>query len=197
MTLTAPIIPLSLRDRAPDLALRLGAILLGLAGVVARRFLKDPRLLGLIGPLWRRLTRIAGRFAGAVARPEATRAARPAKTLAARPGREPGATTLANRLPGGRGWLVRELGWEAAGYGSQLAHLLAEPEMQALIAAVPGVGRVLRPICRMLGYDLAAVPAMIAPVKAQPAPPPPVWRPADAVSEVGIRSEKAGFATLG
>ena len=66
-------------------------------------------------------------------------------------------------LPSGRGWLVRELGWEAAGYGSHLAHLLAGPEMQALIAAVPGVGHVLRPVCRMLGYELTQVTLMVAP----------------------------------
>ena len=41
---------------------------------------------------------------------------------------------------------VRELGWEASGFRSQLEHLLAEPGMQALMAKVPGVGRVLRPI---------------------------------------------------
>lgn len=179
--------------------------MLGLAGVVARRFLKDPRLLGLIGPLWRRLTRIARRFEGA--------ATRPARRPTARRGKAAVATTVANRLPGGRGWLVRELGWEAAGYASQLAHLLAEPEMQALIAAAPRVGRVLRPVCRMLGYELAAVPQMVAPVLAAPvlvAPilvasvlgvaqplPPPDWRPDNEVLELGIALAPLGFTTPG
>lgn len=66
------------------------------------------------------------------------------------------------RLPCGRGWLVRALGWEAVAYGSQLAALLAEPEMVALLAAVPGVGRVLRPLGRMLGVQ-------VGPVMAKPA----------------------------
>ena len=99
-------------------------------------------------------------------------------------------------LPSGRGWLVRELGWEAAGYGNRLAHLLAGPEMQALIADVPGVGRVLRPVCRMLGYDLAAVTQMVAPalVMARPAPLP-VWRPDDDLEGMGIAAVALGFAT--
>ena len=113
-------------------------------------------MVGIIVPLWRRLTRIAGRFERAVLRPAKVRAARP------RPG--PGGNATAVALPNGRGWLVRELGYEAAGFGSQLAHFLAEPEMQALIAAVPGVGLVLRPVCRMLGYELATVTQMVPPL---------------------------------
>ena len=74
MTITA--IPVTLRDCAPDLARILGGILLGLAAVVARRFLTNPRLVGLIGPLWRRLTRVAGRFEQMLARPARVRKAR-------------------------------------------------------------------------------------------------------------------------
>ena len=81
----------------------------------------------------------------------------------ARPGRGAADKARAATLPRGRGWLVGELGAEAAGYGSQLAHVLAGPQMQALLAAVPGAGRVLRPVCRMLGYDLAQVTLMVAP----------------------------------
>ena len=158
--------PTELRDRAPDLARRIAAILLGLAGVMARRFLKNPRLVALIVPLWRHLTRIAGRFARAVAAPVRVRTPH---TAAPGPAR-----ARAVRLPSGRGWLLRELGHEAAGYGSQLAHVLAEPDMQALISAVPGVGRVLRPICRMLGYDLAEVTKLVPP----PAPAAPIPVPA-------------------
>jgi len=155
-TLAAPLPPLvALRDCAPELARRLGAILLGLAGVIAHRFLKNPRLVLLIVPLWRRLTRIARRFEAVVARQARARPAgsRSASASRARPA----------SLPRGHGWLVRELGSEAAVYGSQMAHVLAGPEMQALIAAVPGVGRVLRPLCRMLGYDLAQVTRMVPP----------------------------------
>ena len=61
------------------------------------------------------------------------------------------------RLPGGRGWLVRALGWEVVAFGSQLEALIAEPEMQALLARVPAAGRLLRPLCRMLGVSPVGV----------------------------------------
>jgi hypothetical protein len=53
---------------------------------------------------------------------------------------------------------------------SQLRHLLADPEMTALIQAAPQAGRLLRPLCRNLGVEL--------PPCLQPPPRPP--RPARA-----------------
>ena len=196
----SPTNSLNSQDCAPELARRLGVILLGLAGLVAWRFLKNPRMVGIIMPLWRRLTHIAGRFERIVMRP--------AKVRAARAGRGPGGKTLTAPLPNGRGWLVRELGWEAAGYGSHLAHLLAGPEMQALIAAVPGVARVLRPVCRMLGYELTQVTMMVPPevlvarvvVPPSTAVSPPVravLSPADAADLVGVSGDCLAFATSG
>jgi hypothetical protein len=68
----------------------------------------------------------------------------------------------------------------AAGYASQLNHLLAEPEAAALLAASPQAARILRPLCHLLGIRPASVPplprrerpaAAIAPRLArQPAP---------------------------
>ncbi|MBV8095775.1 MAG: hypothetical protein JOY71_02935 [Acetobacteraceae bacterium] len=57
------------------------------------------------------------------------------------------------RLPSGFGWLIR-LVPGAAIYGSQLQHLLADPEMAALLADLPQAGRILRPLCRMLAIRL-------------------------------------------
>jgi hypothetical protein len=57
-------------------------------------------------------------------------------------------------LPGGSGWLIRRCGWQAAGCGSQLRQLLAEPEMAALLLAAPQAGRLFRPLCRMLAVEL-------------------------------------------
>ena len=51
----SPTNSLNSQDCAPELARRLGVILLGLAGLVAWRFLKNPRMVGIIVPLWRRL----------------------------------------------------------------------------------------------------------------------------------------------
>ena len=59
------------------------------------------------------------------------------------------------RYPTAPGWLVAEV-WEARAYGSQLAHALTAAEMVAFLAAVPQAGRILRPLCRMLGVGVAA-----------------------------------------
>ncbi|MBC7636130.1 MAG: hypothetical protein H7251_11060 [Acetobacteraceae bacterium] len=61
-------------------------------------------------------------------------------------------------LPPGRGWLVREVGWEATGYMAQLEALLAEVTSRASLASAPAAGRLLRPICRMLGVSAGAAP---------------------------------------
>ena len=55
------------------------------------------------------------------------------------------------------GWMLRLGGWKAAGYGSQLRAVLETPEMVALLTASPEAGRVLRPICRMLGIEVTVL----------------------------------------
>ena len=149
-------------SEAPELARRFALILAGLAALVARRFLRMPHLMGLTGALYGRLVRLAQRFERGLTRT--------AKQRAARVGNAGIARVRAVALPSGRGWLVRELGWEAAGYGCQLEALLAEPAMQAALADMPGLGRVLRPLCRMLGVvaPVVAVVAVVA-VAAEPA----------------------------
>ena len=49
-------------------------------------------------------------------------------------------------LPRRFGWLVHLVGYQAAGHGSQLAHLLGDPEMVALVRDVPQARRILRPL---------------------------------------------------
>ncbi len=154
--------PADLETAAPELVRRLSVILMGLAALVAARFLRNPRLVGLIGPLWRRLTRVAGRVSRVMAR-------QPVRVRVSRGGARDG-RPAAGRLPQGRLWLVRELGWEAAGFGCQLEALLAEPGMRAVLDGVPGVGRILRPICRMLGVVVPAQVAEIGPVAAASKP---------------------------
>ena len=150
---------------APEMVRRLAWILAGLASVVARRFLREPRFAGLILPLWGWLGRSARRFERAVGRPARVRAVQARREV-------PVAAPVARaRLPGGRGWLVRALGYEAAGYGSQLQALLAEPEMQAIVASVPAVGRILRPLCRILGVVPVGAEPVLAP-KPERAPRP-------------------------
>ena len=174
MMAVAPFTP---TDAAPETVRRFGVILGALATLIAARFLRRPDLLGLIVPLWRWLNRAVRRLERAVARPEVARAV-VAKREAKRE-RAAGVPAAGVRLPGGRGWLVRVLGHEAAGYASQLQHLLNEPEMQALLAARPAMGRVLRPVCRMLG--VTEMPGLALPVPVRPrrvrAKREPAWEP--------------------
>ena len=140
---------------APALALRLGVILHGLMALVARGFLRRPRLLGLIVPFWGWLSRKRQRFERMMTRPLRVRAPRLAGPAIARAVR---VRTPSVAFPRGRGWLVKELGWEAAAYMSQLAALLDDPAMRAALAARPGLARVLRPVCHVLGVDALTLP---------------------------------------
>ena len=106
-----------------------------------------------------RLRRLAARFAALAARVRAgtLRSRAPARRAASRPASPP-ASPPPPRLPNDFAWLVRLVGREAAGCGSQLQFLLTDPEFAALIAAAPQMGRLLRPLCRMLGVDASALP---------------------------------------
>jgi hypothetical protein len=125
----------------------------GLAALVARRFLREPRLQTLIIPLWTRLTRAAGRFERLMTRFAANRLRKPRPP---RPHRPTPDTARPPALPAGHGWLIRALAHEAAAYASQLEALLAEPATAALLAACPQATRILRPLGRMLGLQAFA-----------------------------------------
>lgn len=178
MTATAPFTP---TDAAPETVRRFARILGALAALIAARFLRRPDLLALIVPLWRWLNRAVRRLERAVARPVVARATGKQQEHTAP------APAARMRLPGGRGWVVRVLGYEAVGYASQLQHLLCEPEMQALLAAMPAVGRVLRPVCRMLG--VTGVAGLALPVPSRPrrvrVTQEPAWEPGRAALRAG------------
>ena len=57
-------------------------------------------------------------------------------------------------LPRRFGWLVVAGKHQAVGYGSQLQHLLGEPEMAAMLEQYPQARRVLRPLLRALAVEL-------------------------------------------
>jgi hypothetical protein len=73
------------------------------------------------------------------------------------------------KLPTGFGWLLKRA--RVAFGRSQMQHLLAQPDMQALIAAVPPIVRHLRPVCRMLGVRVP--PGLFPPRRKSRRPPPP------------------------
>ena len=153
MTLTSP-------SSAPDrFALLIEALCASVAASHAR---------GLAGPvivlIWGRLRRMAARFAAAaipaVSRiPAASRPAQP-RPAQSRPALSRRGADARPRLPGGFGWLIR-LSPAAACHGGQLQRLLADPEMAALLAATPRMGRLLRPLCRMLAVE--PPPGLLAP----------------------------------
>ena len=149
--------PFTVPDTAPEMARRFAVIMAGLAALVARRFLRMPHLTGFTLLLWGRLNRAVRRFHQTLTQPAKPRA-KLAQAGRVRAGRTKDHQVRNPGLPSGRGWLVRELGWEAAGFMAQLEALLAEPEMRAALANMPAAGRVLRPICRMLGVAAAATP---------------------------------------
>jgi hypothetical protein len=62
--------------------------------------------------------------------------------------------------------MVKLFGWHVGNHACLLETLLKDPEMAALIAAAPQLGRLLRPLCRALGRDPGAA-------KLPPQPPRP------------------------
>jgi len=176
---------------APDCLQSYGVILAGLAATIARLFLRRPDLMRLTVPLWTWLNRSVRRLERAMTRPVVA-----ARVRAVASPRDTGdAARVRVRLPSRAGWLVREFGWEVVAFGSQLQHLLGQPEMQAALAARPGVGRILRPICRMLGVrDVVGLARPVALVAARPAKVrvvkvrrvrPEVWQPGRAALREG------------
>lgn len=67
------------------------------------------------------------------------------------------------RMPRRFAWLYPLVPADAACYAGYMRVVLAEPEMQALLAACPQAVRALGPLCRMLGIERAAfVPGVLA-----------------------------------
>ncbi len=137
--------------------------------------------------LWHRLGRTANRFQALY---DHWRAGTLPKTAAPRPGRP--ARIPASRLPTRQTWIVAAVGYQAAGRAAHLNILMAEPEFNDFIAAVPRAARLLRPLCRSLGIPLP--PSMRLPPKAtqlgppRPRPPaPPPLPPLLPLAPIGFR----------
>ena len=131
---------------SPALADRFAHLVEGLRRAIAARGAGLGLALPLMLLLWSRLRRTAERFARLAAKVHAGTLPPPRRRLrSARPVRP-----QPLRLPRGFAWLVRRLP-QAASAASQLQHLLADPAMADLLAAAPQAGRLLRPLCQMLG----------------------------------------------
>ena len=115
----------------------------------------------MIIQVWRRLTQIAMRLSIANAWPIGSRTGRPAPLGRERrePEPRPAPQHKPFRLPTGHAWLLR-LVPEAQSYADQLQSMLMEPEMAALLQSRPGLDRLLRPLCRMLGVKPPSNPVL-------------------------------------
>ncbi len=140
-----------------NLSAVIGALRVAVAGWGGRRLL-DAALVHLVhfrlGQILRRMEGMVARFQAGRLRPAGARGAGGsgvAEVLRAR--RAVGVRLWPCRFA----WLVREVGWEAAGLGSQLRAVLETPEMVALLAACPQAVRVLRPVCRMLAIETSVL----------------------------------------
>ena len=170
------------QQAATDLARRLDGIFVSIALAVAAQF----RLLGpWTAPIWARLNRANRRLQALLAHLAAGRLPRPHVPRPRHPSTpDPMTAAPLPPLPRAQAWLVRMIGYRAAGYGAQLQTLLHDPATLAVLAAAPSAGRTLRPFCRLLGVTLPAVlqlppraPRQPRSRPAQPRPKPPVIPP--------------------
>jgi hypothetical protein len=148
----------------PPPAERFAAMLQWLSNSLAARFGWDRVLMPLMPALIARLRNAKWRFVALAARIASGRyqpRRRPATSHHRQPPKNP--------LPTQFGWLLPLLPG-AGGFSQQLDRLLREPEVQALIAQAPEpMGRLLRPLCRML----AVVPPPILARPRRPGTPRP------------------------
>ena len=156
----------------PSLSQRLTLVVQALRAAIAAHAARDRAAVAVAWLVWPYLNRLAHRFAALAARVQAgkgvvapttrLRAAAEVPRLQAPRPRPPG-------LPQGFAWLAR-LAPSILPLRSQVCHLLGDPELAALLAAAPQAGRILRPLCRMLGIE--AGPEFPRALFAPPDPPP-------------------------
>ena len=164
---------------------RFNAIMLDVSAALAAQF-KEGRLVGaLLGRTCGRLRRagaqvlaLAAAFAAGTLRwhprPERPYRPRPKAPPEGQQAPRPSPVPERPKLPTAFGWLIRRA--RVAFGRSQMDHLLAQPDMQDLIAAVPPIAHHLRPVCRMLGVK---PPPGLFPPRRKPRRPPRPTPPPD------------------
>jgi hypothetical protein len=163
----------------PTLATCFSLILAGLRAAIAPVAARNRARTPLLVLLWGRLARSAKRFERLFARWRAGNLPKPRLSRAGQP------TTWRPHphLRANPAWLVAMVR-ETAPMASQLQHLLAHPDIADFLAAAPQAGRILRPLCHMLGLPRPPQTRPPAPTVgwAQPttAPAPAVCPPSHA-----------------
>jgi hypothetical protein len=106
----------------------------------------------IVSRVWTRLTRAEAAIKSLMARFRAGTLA-PSKPRGKRANTRTRTPSDLKPLPSGFAWLCPLVPNKASIYGNHLMLVLAEPEMQDLIAASPRAVQILKPVCRMLGID--------------------------------------------
>ena len=188
------------------LAIHFRTILSGLqAGIAAFAALRsenpahaarDRARTALLVLVWGRVGRMVTRFDTLFARWRANTS--PNRTLP-KPRRSragaPSAPRAKLNIPNGRAWLVVVMGYEAAGRACQLQHLLARPDLAEFLLAAPQAGRILRPLCHMLGIDPPLQPTLPDPQHPPTRTPARQPRPPADTPHTGARAPRQASPT--
>ena len=126
-------------------------ILTNLKAAIAVVAARERSLTVMLVMVWGRLSRMVVRMERLIA---LWRAGKLPRVRASRAGRV-SVTGVRVQLPTAPAWLVGYVR-EAGAFGAQIENLLTQEEFAAFVAAVPQAGRVLRPLCRMLGVAVRA-----------------------------------------
>ena len=163
------------------LATLLTAILTGMRAALAPHVNRDRTRTAILLCAWTRIGRAASRFQALFTRWQSNTLPTPRPTRAACPA----GAQQKPYFPAGRAWLAGTTDHHVRGHASQLQHLLDHHDMPAFLAAAPQAGRILRPLCHMLGITMPAVllprsrakasrPKPAKPPRPKPAPLPPL-----------------------
>jgi len=146
----------------------------------------------LFSLLWNRLGRTARRFEALFAKWQSGTLPKPRKPRAVRPTTPRERPRVSPRLPRGRAWLLaqpEQFRLVAAATRSRLEHMFTDPSFEQFVREAPQAGRLLRPLCHMLGVDPPS-PLCLPdrPAPARPSPPPrPKPLPLRPIYPIGFR----------
>ena len=155
------------------LGLTLAGIIRDVIALIARVLCRHPLLALRVIPYCNRLNRAAQRFTALMAR---IAAGTPTRTRAPRRTPRP-SQPKPDRLPARKAWLLHTMRdhperHNAAAFGNQLAHLLAQPGVPEFLAAHPAANRILNPIRHFLGLPTTRKPRQPRASTVRPPRPP-------------------------
>jgi hypothetical protein len=143
--------------------------LIGLRAVLAYRAAPGNTLTPLLTLVSLRMRRMRNRLRALAARWRTGKLPKPRPSRAGKP-RKCSPRGPLPKLPRGWGWLTRHV-VECGQLRTQLENILADEDMATLLREAPQAGRILRPLCRMLGLD--RIPEPLRPAKPKPRRPRP------------------------